>query len=62
MRYDTFVKRIVYKARSFKQADAWSIRQELAMTPPQRIQAARVLKRRVWSRRSKDVRACHAIA
>ena len=52
------MKAIVNKCRSFEEADAWDRRQQLAMTPQERINAARELQRRVFGR-AKDIRECH---
>ena len=51
------MERIVNKARSFKEAEEWDRRQQLAMTPGQRIAAARILQLRVFGQ-AKDIRAC----
>jgi len=52
------MERVVHKSKSFKEADEWDVRQQLAMTPQQRIDAARALRLRVYGR-AKDIRACH---
>jgi len=49
---------VVNKCRSFTEADAWDRRQQLAMTPQQRINVSRELQRRVFGR-VKDIRECH---
>lgn len=51
--------RIVHKAKSFAEAEEWDIRQQLAMTPTERILACRELQRRVFGPNAKDVRECH---
>jgi hypothetical protein len=52
------MQRVVHKARSFKEADAYDVRQQRAMTPQQRMDAARELQRRFYGP-SKDIRSCH---
>jgi hypothetical protein len=49
----------VHKARSFEEADRWDVEQHVAMTPDERLRAARVLKDRAYPKDAKDVRACH---
>ena len=51
------MKPVVNKCRSFREADEWDRRQQLAMTPQQRINASRELQRRVFGR-AKDIREC----
>lgn len=53
------MERIVHKARSFKAADEWDIRQHVELSPRERQQIARELKRRVYGTAVPDVRACH---
>ena len=55
------MKMVTHKCHSFKDADAWDRKQQLAMTPQERIHAARELQRRVYGQ-TKDVRACHKTA
>ena len=52
------MQRVVHKSKSFKEADETDVRQQLAMTPQQRVDAARALQRRVFGA-GKDIRACH---
>ena len=40
------MERIVHKAKSFKEADEWDRRQQLSMTPQERIRVVRVLQRK----------------
>jgi hypothetical protein len=47
---------IVHVAIGFAAARAWEIEQELAMTPDERLDAARELKRRVYGTDAPDVR------
>ncbi len=51
---------VVHKARDHDEARAWDVEQNAAMTPEQRLRAARVLKDRAYSPDAKDVRECHA--
>jgi hypothetical protein len=53
------MERIVHKSQSFREAQRWDIKQHLAMTPRERIRVARELQRKVYSSKTKDVRACH---
>ena len=53
------VERVVKKSRNFREADAWDIRQNFALTPEQRIQIAHALRKRAYPANAKDVRACH---
>jgi hypothetical protein len=50
---------VVHKANGFQEADEWDIQQQLAMTPQQRLDAAKELRDRFYPRNAKDVRACH---
>ena len=52
-------ERIVHKAASHAEAEAWDIRQHASMTPDERRAAARTLKLRVFPPDAPDVRACH---
>ena len=51
------MERVVHKAKSFKEADAWDRRQQLRMRPQQRIRVARVLQQRVFGP-PKEIRTC----
>jgi hypothetical protein len=53
------MERVVNKARSFEEAAELDLRQHVAMTPQERMRAARILKERVYSNNAKDVRAWH---
>jgi hypothetical protein len=53
------MERIVNKSGSFAEADAWTIKQCRSMTGPERMRAARELKRRVFPGKQPDVRECH---
>ncbi|MGE0440261.1 MAG: hypothetical protein AB7L66_02185 [Gemmatimonadales bacterium] len=50
---------IVHRASSHAEAAAWDIEQQVAMTPEERQQVARVLKARAYPGVNKDVRECH---
>ena len=52
------MKAVVNKCRSFEDADKWDRRQQLAMTPQERIRVSRELQRRVYGA-AKDIRECH---
>jgi hypothetical protein len=54
------MERGVNIARSQKEAQEWDIRQQVAMTPQERIRASRELRRRAYPPPNKDVRECHA--
>ena len=53
------MERVVHKASSHEEADRWDVEQQLAMSPEERLRAARVLKDRVFTTDAKDVRAWH---
>lgn len=53
------MERVVHKARSHEAAARWDVEQHVAMTPEERLRAARVLKDRAYPTDAKDVRACH---
>ena len=53
------MERIANKSRSFAEAEAWDIRQQLSLTPQERMHAARALKKRLFPGRRPDVRQCH---
>jgi len=50
---------VAHKSKSFKEAAEWDIRQQLAMTPAQRMLVAKVLRQRAYPAGSKDVREWH---
>jgi hypothetical protein len=56
------VERVVHKARDFSAAAEWDIRQQVRLTPRERREIARQLKKRFYGRNAKDVRACQRIA
>lgn len=51
--------RIVNKARNHKEAEMWDILQQINMTPQERLEAAELLRRRVYGDDVKDVREWH---
>jgi hypothetical protein len=53
------MERVVHISKSFEEADEWDIQQQLAMTPEQRLQAAKELRDRFYPADAKDIRACH---
>jgi len=55
---EIFMKRIVHKSYSFKEAQRWDIRQQVSMSHEQRQKAAKELRRRVFGKNAKDVRLC----
>jgi hypothetical protein len=55
--------REVHISKSFREADEWTKRQYREMTPAERIEAARILQRRVFDPRLPDVReACRKLS
>jgi len=56
------MERIVHKAVSHEEAARWDVEQHVAMTPDERLRAARALKDRVFPRDAQDVRAWHRSA
>ena len=59
MDYHKEMERIGVKARSFKEAAEADIRQHLAMTPTERMRAARELKDRMYPGNNPDIREWH---
>jgi len=55
-----FMDRVVHKSHTHEDAASWDIQQQLAMTPVERLRAARTLKDRAFPADAKDVHACHA--
>ena len=53
------MERVVNKASSHEEARRWDIEQHTAMTPEQRLRAARELKDRVYPPDAEDVREWH---
>jgi len=54
------MERVVHKSKGFQEAEDWDVEQQVAMTPEQRLRAAKELRDRVYPVNAKDVRACHA--
>jgi hypothetical protein len=50
------IKRVVHKAKNYKEAEEWDILQHIRMTPEERQDAAKELKIRVYGRKVPDVR------
>jgi hypothetical protein len=50
------MKRIYHKAKNFKEAEEWDINQYLSMTPEERQGVAKALRKRVYGRKTADVR------
>lgn len=53
------MKRIVHKTHSFKEAEEWDIKQQINMTPQQRMDAAKKIRERVYGKNSVDIREYH---
>ena len=53
------MKKIVNMARGFKEAEAWDIKQQIEMTPDERLHASRILRERVYGKKCMDVREWH---
>ena len=51
--------RIVKKSQTFAEAEAWDKQQYQAMSPVERMRAARQLKNRLFPGKNPDVRECH---
>lgn len=54
-----WMQRIVHKARTFAEAEAWERKQYQEMTPVERMRAAREIKERLFPGKRPDVRECH---
>jgi len=55
------MERIAHKSRRFAEADEWDIRQQISMTPQERMQAAREIKFRIYPKKAPDIRQCHRV-
>jgi hypothetical protein len=55
--YTGCMERVVNKAESFVEADAWDRKQQHGMSPQERVRVSRVLQKRVFGS-TKDIRAC----
>ena len=53
------MKMVVNIAKNFAEADLWDIKQQVNMTPNERLLAAKVIRDRVYGSDAKDVRECH---
>jgi hypothetical protein len=53
------MQRVVHKSSSHEEAHRWDVKQHTAMTPEERMRAARILKDRAFPPDAKDVRECH---
>jgi hypothetical protein len=53
------MERVVHVSFSHEAAARWDVEQHTAMTPTERLRAARALKDRAFPADSKDVRECH---
>jgi hypothetical protein len=51
------MERVVHKAKGFKDAEEWDIQQQVAMTPEQRMQAAKEFCDRAYPANTPDIRA-----
>jgi len=47
---------VLFKAKSFQEAEEWDILQQVNMTPEERQKIALELKRRVFGKKNRDVR------
>ena len=52
----TNMERICKKSKSYKEAEEWDIKQQLAMTSEERQAAAKELRKRVYGPNPKDVK------
>ena len=50
------MERIVHKSHSFKEAEEWDILQHIQMSPEERQNAAKELKKRVYGNHAPDIR------
>jgi hypothetical protein len=53
------MKRIVHKSKNFKEAEKWDILQQIEMTHEERQDIAVELRKRVYGKKSPDVREVH---
>jgi hypothetical protein len=52
---------VVNVAKNFADAEQWDIKQQIEMTPNERMAIAKVLKDRVYGLDVRDVRECHKL-
>ena len=57
--YIQSVERIVHKSQSFEEADAWDASQHRAMSPNERMRAAKEIRDRVFPGPNPDIREWH---
>jgi hypothetical protein len=53
------MERIVHISHSFEEADQYDIEQQINLSYSQRLDAARILKERVYGKDVQDVKECH---
>ena len=53
------MERIVHKAKSFAEADAWEAAQQRAMSPDERLRAAKEIKDRLFPGKNPDIKEWH---
>ena len=53
------MERVVKIFHSFDEAHEYDIKQQIDMTIAERMDAARILKERVYGTKVKDIRQCH---
>ena len=53
------MKKVVHKAKNFKEAEEWDILQQIKMTPEERQDIALEQRKRVYGKRSPDIRKVH---
>ncbi len=58
---DWQMERIVHKSHRFKEADEWDIKQQISMTPAERMKAADDIKLRIYPKPCPDVRQCREV-
>lgn len=50
------MKRVVNKSKNAREAENWDIQQQIAMSPEERQEAARLLKERVYGNHNPNVK------
>lgn len=53
------MKKVVHKARNFKEAEEWDILQQIKLTSEERQDIALELRKRVYGEETPDVREVH---
>lgn len=56
------MERVTHKSRQFAEADDWDVRQQISMTPRERMRAASELKDRLYPKQAPDIRQCRQVA